>query len=234
MSWDLINKMDNSIFNEDCLKTTMRDIEFDYVITSPPDYEELGLTPIKDDETYIDFLRTRFGNIKPSNRVITIVVSNRQYKRKTIMKNRIITDIMLDLGFSLLNEKIWIRTKKVDLYRYGYSYVMSFGRKGFKSKRASTFLEDVWEDKIDEKYSKYPYQFSVGLVKRCIENFTDENDVVFDCFSGIMTTAVGCIETNRRYLMSEIDLETCAEGKTRVSIAEINKIKELKNINPPK
>ena len=55
MSWDLINKMDNSIFNEDCLKTTMRDIEFDYVITSPPDYEELGLTPIKDDETYIDF-----------------------------------------------------------------------------------------------------------------------------------------------------------------------------------
>ena len=39
----------NQIYNEDCLNTLDRDLEYDYVCFSPPDYDELGLTPIKDE-----------------------------------------------------------------------------------------------------------------------------------------------------------------------------------------
>ena len=36
----------NEIFNEDCYKTlTKRDIEYDYVCFSPPDYDELDMEP---------------------------------------------------------------------------------------------------------------------------------------------------------------------------------------------
>ena len=217
---DLKKKLTESVFHEDCLETMKRNINYDYVITSPPDYQELYLEPFKDDEKYIDYLKVRLKNLKPKNGVITLVVSNRQYKEKMVMKHKIITDMMIDLGYLLLNEKIWIRTKKVSKHLDSYSFVMSFGKKESKSNNSKSFLEDVWEDKIDIKNKNYRYQFSRGLVKRCLENFTDENDMVFDCFSGIMTTAIGCIETNRRYLMSEIGKFEYYEGWKRICIKE--------------
>ena len=40
--------MINKIFNEDCLETLNRNIEYDYIFFSPPDYDELNLEPIKE------------------------------------------------------------------------------------------------------------------------------------------------------------------------------------------
>ena len=46
----------NEIFHEDCLDTiTNRNIKYDYTCFSPPDYDELNLTPIKDDNKYLDW-----------------------------------------------------------------------------------------------------------------------------------------------------------------------------------
>jgi len=197
----------NKIFNEDCRETLKRDIQYDYVITSPPDFDELGLEPIKDDKEYYDFLSSVFKELKPTNKVITIVVSNRKHKRMTIQKDVRITKIMEELGYSLLTEKIWQKTEKIDLYRYGFSFVLSFGKKNFKSKGARSFMEDVWFHKI-EKHNGYNYQFSKDVVKRCLDNYTDEGDIVYDCFMGIGTTAVACEELSRNYYGSEINTET--------------------------
>ena len=43
------------IYNEDCRKTLKRDIEYNYVLTSPPDYEELNIKPSTNEwEKFLD------------------------------------------------------------------------------------------------------------------------------------------------------------------------------------
>ena len=196
----------NKIFNEDCRETLKRDIQYDYVITSPPDFDELNYHPIKDEKKYYKFLNDVLSELNPTNKSITIVVSNRKYQRKTIRKNVAISNLMIDLGYSLLSEKIWIKTYKIDLYRYSFSYVMSFGKKGFKSKRSNGFMSDVWYHPLALKGTNF---FSKDMVKRCIENYTDVGDVVYDCFMGRGTTADACLDLDRKYIGSETKFLLC-------------------------
>ena len=76
----------NEIFHEDCLDTlTKRDIKYDYTCFSPPDYDELNLTPIKDDKEYLDWQKKVYSKLNPSNNVVTIVTSLRRFKARTII-----------------------------------------------------------------------------------------------------------------------------------------------------
>ena len=53
------------IYNEDCRKTLKRDIEYNYVLTSPPDYEELNIKPSTNE--WEEFLDSWMGLLKPIN-----------------------------------------------------------------------------------------------------------------------------------------------------------------------
>ena len=194
----------NKIFNEDCLDTIKRDLQYDYCFFSPPDYDELDLTPIKDDEKYYEWMRDIYSNLNPNKNVVTIVVSNRRYNRLTIPKHEYITNIMKDLGYDLLNEKIWEKSREINMYRYNYAFVLCYGKGNIKSKNTKRFKYDIWFDPF-ESYKKYSYNFSKDMVVRCIENYTEVGDVVYDPFIGVGTTALACLETERNYLGSEID-----------------------------
>ena len=194
----------NKIFNEDCLDTIKRDLQYDYCFFSPPDYDELGMTPIKDDDEYYEWMRDIYSNLNPRKNVVTIVVSNRRYNRKTIPKHEYITSIMKDLGYDLLNEKIWEKSREINMYRYNYAFVLCYGKGNIKSKNTKRFKYDIWFHPF-ESYKKYSYNFSKDMVVRCIENYTEVGDVVYDPFIGVGTTALACLETERNYLGSEID-----------------------------
>ena len=116
--------MINKIFNEDCLETLNRNIEYDYIFFSPPDYDELNLEPIKDDKKYFSWLEKVFSKFNPRKNIVTIVISDRRYKRKTIAKHSCVTKIMKNLGYDLLNEKIWEKSKKINMFRYNYAFVL--------------------------------------------------------------------------------------------------------------
>ncbi len=55
------------IYNEDCLDTLNRNLEYDYIITSPPDFDEIG-ADTKNIEPYIDFLKQRFSLFNPKRK----------------------------------------------------------------------------------------------------------------------------------------------------------------------
>lgn len=59
------------------------------------------------------------------------------------------------------------------------------------------------EDKSQERI--HPTQKPLKLFKKIIEDYTNENDLVLDCFLGSGTTAVAAKETGRRYIGFEID-----------------------------
>jgi DNA modification methylase len=51
--------------------------------------------------------------------------------------------------------------------------------------------------------NKHPTQKPIELFEYLIKTYSNENQVVLDCFAGSGTTAIACIETNRKYICFE-------------------------------
>lgn len=73
-----------------------------------------------------------------------------------------------------------------------------------------------------EKKYVHPTQKPTELLKYLINTYTNENDLVLDFASGSCSTAISCIDTNRKFLMIEKDDKYFEIGKNRVE----NYIKE--------
>lgn len=75
-----------------------------------------------------------------------------------------------------------------------------------------TGVTDVFDDidfynKSDKSVKIHPTQKPLKLVERIITCATNESDIVLDLFGGSGSTAIGCINTNRNYIISEYDVE---------------------------
>lgn len=53
----------------------------------------------------------------------------------------------------------------------------------------------------------HPTQKPVKLFEWCLKNYSNENDLILDCFSGSGTTAIACHNLNRRFICIEKDKE---------------------------
>lgn len=53
--------------------------------------------------------------------------------------------------------------------------------------------------------TEHPTQKPLELFKILIKYWSNENDIVLDCFMGSGTTGVGCLQLNRRFIGIEID-----------------------------
>ena len=204
------------IYNEDCLDTLNRNLEYDYIITSPPDFDEIG-ADTKNIQPYIDFLKERIGKFNPKGNVVTIFVSDRKAKGTVIQKHMIICKLMEENGWELKTQKIWVKKNDtIDMYRHGYTFILTFDRSSTKH----PLLPDVFNEKFVPATPEYTYNFSPNIVKQFVEKYTKPNQIIFDPFMGSGTTAIICVEINREYIGSEIIKSTCKIAENR-----INKIK---------
>ena len=194
------------IYNEDCRETIKKLDNVDYIFTVPPDFEELDLTPFKDDDVYYGFLQEVFLGLTEISDTITVAITDRKFKAQIVPKHTYIIDWFLINGYNLVSHKIWQKTEKINLYRLTYTHVMTFS--GSKPKQAwqREFMYDIFTD-TEEKFEKYPYGIALGVVEKCIRNFTKEGDVVYDPFMGSGTTAVACLNNKRDFIGSEINEE---------------------------
>lgn len=79
-------------------------------------------------------------------------------------------------------------------------------------------LDNIWRIPRSKHYNGHSATFPLQLANKAILNFSKENDIVLDPFMGCGTTAVACLENNRKY----IGFELCEEY---INIAN-NRIKE--------
>ena len=75
-----------------------------------------------------------------------------------------------------------------------------------------------------EKERIHATQKPLKLFKKIINDFSNENDLIIDCFSGSATTAVACIDLNRNYLCIEKDKDYFEASVKRIN-KELLKIK---------
>lgn len=68
----------------------------------------------------------------------------------------------------------------------------------------------------------HPTQKPVELMKYFIKTYSNENDIVFDGYAGSGTTAVACIELNRKFICVDISPEYCEIAKKRINDLQRN------------
>ena len=67
----------------------------------------------------------------------------------------------------------------------------------------------------------HPTQKPLGLFEKILLDYSKENNLILDCFSGSGTTAVACYNTNRRFICIEKDKEYYEK-----SIERLNEVKQ--------
>ena len=74
--------------------------------------------------------------------------------------------------------------------------------------------------KVENLYSGHPATFPERYPTYFIESFTEENDVVLDCFSGTGTTCKVAKEMKRRYIGIDISPEYCEIARQRLEAVD--------------
>jgi len=143
------------------------------------------------------------------------------------------------------NEIIWSynwggRTKKNFARKHEYAWCYSKGkeflfnaddvrveRKMNKSLRTGkkytkgTIPTCIWQ-KNNHTTSKdycgwHPTTKNLDILQRIIKAYTNENDLVLDCFMGSGSTAIACKLSNRDYMGCELDKEYISKAKKRIN-----------------
>ncbi len=195
--------MKPAIYIEDCIETLKRDIEYDYVLCSPPDFDELGEEV---DLNYSNFVDTWAPLLNPKGNFVSICISDRKINGEVISKHSQVIDSFKKIGYILHTHKIWVKSLGAYPYRINYQHLLTFSRNDQKRKLNKEFLKDVFVLK-NIKYEKYKYGMPVEIVEKMIDSYTDEGDTVYDPFMGSGTTAEASCNRKRKWIGSEINPE---------------------------
>lgn len=192
-----------TIHNEDCLISLARPEPYAYIITSPPDLDEIGI--VKDPETaYRSFLSERFRLFKPTQNVVTIIQRDRKMQGTVLQKHNIVTTAMRVNGWVLKSQKIWVRSYKANLYRFNYSFIQTYKKQGARMAQGEQALPDVFYQEV-KPIGEYVDNYPVELVEQFIKVWTEAGEVVCDPFMGSGSTALAAKGLGRKYTGSEID-----------------------------
>lgn len=109
-------------------------------------------------------------------------------------------------GFPVRQIIIWQRAGGINFnkgyFLPTYEVIYLIAKKNFTLAPKANAYGDVW--KINQEHNNpHPAPFPVELVQRIIESTTAQS--VLDPFGGSGTTAIACINTNRKYICMEKD-----------------------------
>jgi DNA modification methylase len=67
-----------------------------------------------------------------------------------------------------------------------------------------------------EERTGHPNPKALEVLKWCVNEFSNENDIIMDPFVGSGTTLVACEELNRKWIGIEIEEKYCEIAKQRI------------------
>ena len=210
---------DSVLYNENCLETLKRNLTYHYVITSPPDFDEIGENPDESVNEWQQLMRDTFSQINPINNVTTIILRDRKSGGKIIKKHTFITQMMEELGWIHKSQKIWVRSTAANLYRFNYSFILTFKKPGkqFTRKNFSEMsIPDVLIHEV-KPYKEYVDNYPTELISKFIDVYTNPGELILDPFMGSGSTAEACMRNERKWAGSEIVPEVYELAINRLS-----------------
>lgn len=78
----------------------------------------------------------------------------------------------------------------------------------------------IWRHQVEYGKKQHPTQKPLALIRELVYQFSDEDETVFDPFTGGGTTGVACVETGRRFIGCEISRKyfEIAEARLRAAV----------------
>ena len=191
--------MINKFYHENCIeRLTNKKFKYNYIITSPPDFSEIGLS-LK--ESYYTWIKGYIENFNPINGFVTICITDRRGNGGVITKHKEVIDAFQSLGWEVHSYKIWVKSFNIDLYKLPYQHLITFTQNKRKVPPTKKILEDIF----CIKPSGFKNSMPVEICSRHINCFTELGEVVYDPFLGSGTTAIACKLNERRWVGSEIN-----------------------------
>jgi site-specific DNA-methyltransferase (adenine-specific) len=89
------------------------------------------------------------------------------------------------------------------------------------------------EDMKNKDIRIHPTQKPLKLFEMILRDYSKENDLILDCFSGSGTTAIACHNLNRRFICIEKDYDYWKASVERLENAK-SQLNLFTNIEQPK
>ena len=186
-----------------------RGVKVDFCFTSPPYNRERNdkYNNYSDTKTdYYGFLKDVIDKNLMIGRYLFLNIQKNYYNKKDIFK------IIGDYSDKIIDIICWTKTNPMPASGFNvtnsweFILVMSDKEKSIKAQK--TYTKNHIETSV---YSENPYKkihravMKPDVVEWFLERFTEENDIIFDCFMGVGTTGVSCLENNRKFIGAELD-----------------------------
>lgn len=227
----------NTLINGDCSGELLNisSEQIDLIVIDPP--YEINFQNLDWDKKELNwtFLFSQFQRIlKPTGSLIifqgwsnvceTIQEGNKFFE----LKNWIIYDRIKGRGaktnlVSTREDILWYSKSNDYCYNKIYSDIPKKTKgMGEKNGQLNRALSNVWTDispivPWSKEHNSHPTQKPEKLLERIINIFSNENDLVLDCFAGSGTTGIVCKKLNRNFILIEKELEYLEIIKSRFS-----------------
>lgn len=200
--------MENKILNENCLEgmLKLKDESVDLIVTDPP--YSVGVSSngsrsnYSDNNLIVPFFKELFSQME------RVLKDGGELYLFTDWRTYPLLYPLLEQRFQVRNCIVWDYgwIKAGSWYRFRHEFII-YCTKGGAKPRFSRGEPDVWQMKpVNFTGSRYhPAQKPVEVLSRIINNSSQENDLVLDCFVGLGSTIISCIENKRKYIGFEID-----------------------------
>jgi len=209
----------NQIICGDCLEVIkdIPDKSIDLVLTDPPyavpvvtgvaregvkNYADLSIS-----EGYFRILFEEFGRILKDAGAMFIFCDETFYPS-------VFRALYNDFDTKLL---VWDKQQMGMGYhwRRGFELIV-FAHRGKTEKKSADKLDIIKNKRVGNEEREHPAQKPISLISYLINNFTNENDIIFDSFLGSGTTAVACQALKRNFIGIEISEKYCEIAKQRL------------------
>lgn len=230
------------IYQGDCIEIMPEIGAFDLIITSPPynvgiNYANSGREnddlSLKDYAKFADKFMSSTNLVEGGRMCLEIGSSGRNFPMSWMWQNsayksglNLYSEIVLQHRKS--NPTAWGSYLKADMvYTIGNFHMMYVFYKDSQRKTGeeTVITKDEWMEYTRGVWninysvgstSAHPAQFPIELPRRCIRLFGHTDDIVLDPFMGSGTTALACIDNDRKFVGIEIAEEYYELSKERI------------------
>jgi len=207
----------------DCLEVmkTLEDKSIDTSFTSPP-YNRKRNDKYKEfNDVNVDW----FGmNVKVINELLRVTKNHVIYNIQANYYNRKdVYNIIGHFSNKIVDIHIWEKSNPMPAggkaITNSVEYFLILGDKPLKSNK--TYTKNIITTSVNSSMPKeHKAVMKYEVAEHFIKNFTNEGEIILDCFLGYGTTAIACIKLNRKFIGIELKKVYLDMSKKRIENTE--------------
>lgn len=219
--------LENKIYHINCFDgfKELEDNSISHVFTSPPYNRKRNDKYKYHDDIIVDYFgflsKTIDECLRVSKGFVFFNIMKNYYNKKDVFK------LIGQYSDKIIDIIIWEKTNPLPAsgksITNAYEFFIILGNEPLKSN--TTYTKNIISTSVNSKMTKdHKAMMKQEVSDWFINKFTKEDDLILDCFMGAGTTAISCINSNRKYIGFELEKEY-----VDLSLERIKEVIELNN-----